>query len=455
MNEPLNSLKVKQLKQLATERGVSIPKSIIEKQELVIFVRKVLTDALRPRKKTNMNAEENLVALLQGCPDFEVRANESEPEPEDASRKRKRNQGERDEKPKKKARLEDETGKKQSKTKKANSNDDIDIDDADKAPETTSKDEIMESNDTYDDPREIFSDLTCSLCLNLFYEPATLLCGHTFCRECARRSFVYAMKCPMCRAVVYNTELKINTSLQAVCQKLFPKQYICGYQKSFAEPDTKTLSIFVFMPMLPKQLMHLHIFEPRYRLLITRSLESDLKFGIQTNRCNYGVEVLIDKYDLLPDGRSHVSVKAGRRYKILKDLPRPDGFKVSEVKFVSDVPCSEEDFNELKERSNSLVDEWLPFVRRRERNIDQIIRSLGAKPNEPEAFSFWIAAAINPLPSINLCRNIRDEALSFQNSLDRLRLCNETIEQSIMLMRRQEQRVHQMPQEPQQQQSFI
>ena len=31
---------------------------------------------------------------------------------------------------------------------------------------------------------EIEEDLTCSICLDLLYQPVTTNCGHTFCKEC-------------------------------------------------------------------------------------------------------------------------------------------------------------------------------------------------------------------------------------------------------------------------------
>ena len=46
-------------------------------------------------------------------------------------------------------------------------------------------------------------DLKCGICLELFLDPRSLPCLHTFCRECIQRSLneeKHSLKCPVCRA---------------------------------------------------------------------------------------------------------------------------------------------------------------------------------------------------------------------------------------------------------------
>ena len=49
----------------------------------------------------------------------------------------------------------------------------------------------------------IMDDLKCGVCLELFQDPRSLPCLHTFCRECIQRSLNdenHSLKCPVCRA---------------------------------------------------------------------------------------------------------------------------------------------------------------------------------------------------------------------------------------------------------------
>ena len=46
-------------------------------------------------------------------------------------------------------------------------------------------------------------ELKCGICLELFQDPRSLPCLHTFCRECIQRSLNetdHSLKCPVCRA---------------------------------------------------------------------------------------------------------------------------------------------------------------------------------------------------------------------------------------------------------------
>ena len=45
-------------------------------------------------------------------------------------------------------------------------------------------------------------ELKCGICLELFLDPRSLPCLHTFCRECIQRTMDdnRSLKCPFCRA---------------------------------------------------------------------------------------------------------------------------------------------------------------------------------------------------------------------------------------------------------------
>ncbi|XP_029910666.1 nuclear factor 7, brain-like [Myripristis murdjan] len=55
-------------------------------------------------------------------------------------------------------------------------------------------------------------DLTCSICLTIFTDPVSLLCGHSFCKECITISLSKKDQCPQCRTTVPIEEKYLPTS---------------------------------------------------------------------------------------------------------------------------------------------------------------------------------------------------------------------------------------------------
>uniref|UniRef100_A0A8C5MIM3 Uncharacterized protein n=1 Tax=Leptobrachium leishanense TaxID=445787 RepID=A0A8C5MIM3_9ANUR len=69
-------------------------------------------------------------------------------------------------------------------------------------------------------------ELTCSVCLNVYTNPVTLTCGHSFCRTCVGNT--RAQSCPECRAgITGQAELKRN-------------QRTCNLSKPFSSPPPRT-----------------------------------------------------------------------------------------------------------------------------------------------------------------------------------------------------------------------
>uniref|UniRef100_A0A667WZG7 Uncharacterized protein n=1 Tax=Myripristis murdjan TaxID=586833 RepID=A0A667WZG7_9TELE len=55
-------------------------------------------------------------------------------------------------------------------------------------------------------------DLTCSICLTIFTDPVSLLCGHSFCRKCITNSLSIKDQCPQCRTTVPKEEKYFPTT---------------------------------------------------------------------------------------------------------------------------------------------------------------------------------------------------------------------------------------------------
>ena len=112
------------------------------------------------------------------------------------------------------------------------------------------------------------------------HQPATLPCGHSFCRKCLRQCLVHDLRCPSCRVdVPYNaTDPAVNIALTEALQLLHPREAAerrAEEQDAPPAPDEGGLPsfpLFVLEPLLPHQVMHLHVFEPRYIRLVQRCL---------------------------------------------------------------------------------------------------------------------------------------------------------------------------------------
>ncbi|XP_030399608.1 E3 ubiquitin-protein ligase TRIM39-like isoform X2 [Gopherus evgoodei] len=72
---------------------------------------------------------------------------------------------------------------------------------------------------------EVQDEAICSICLGYLTEPATIACGHNFCRACLTQHCVEKgegtpLTCPQCRARFQKGEFRPNTQLNNIIQKV-------------------------------------------------------------------------------------------------------------------------------------------------------------------------------------------------------------------------------------------
>jgi len=99
--------------------------------------------------------------------------------------------------------------------------------------------------------------------------------------------------------------------------------------------------------LFPGALMPLHIFEPRYRLLIRRCIEQHRRFGIVLIRSGNEVGAGAEPYDVgteakivaespLPDGRSYIVTRGERRFAVESLIPDAEPYLVGQVRYLDE-----------------------------------------------------------------------------------------------------------------------
>lgn len=95
---------------------------------------------------------------------------------------------------------------------------------------------------------------------------------------------------------------------------------------------------------LPFASCPLHIYEPRYRLMLRRAIESGSKqFGMcmysemtPYHYTEYGCMLEIRNYQFTRDGRAVVATVGGKRFKVIRAYMK-DGYNVAQIEWVNDV----------------------------------------------------------------------------------------------------------------------
>ncbi|XP_010011981.1 PREDICTED: LON peptidase N-terminal domain and RING finger protein 1-like [Nestor notabilis] len=206
------------------------------------------------------------------------------------------------------------------------------------------------------------SDMECSLCIRMFFEPVTTPCGHTFCKECLERCLDHRPNCPLCKQSLreYLKAGNYNPTvlLQDIILATFPSELAERrdlHQAEMAELSnlTKNIPIFVCTMSFPGIACPLHVFEPRYRLMIRRCQETGTRrFGMciyehGKSFADYGCMLEIRQIELLADGRSLVDTIGRRRFRVLSRGHR-DGYNTADIEYLEDRKVAGEELQELQ-----------------------------------------------------------------------------------------------------------
>ncbi|KAM9740471.1 LON peptidase N-terminal domain and RING finger protein 3-like [Menidia menidia] len=220
------------------------------------------------------------------------------------------------------------------------------------------------------------TDLECSLCMRLFYEPVTTPCGHTFCLRCLERCLDHNPKCPLCKEELSEYLVQRQYSKTVLMEKLISK-YLPSellerqriHQEEMAELSNlnKNVPIFVCTMAFPTVPCPLHIFEPCYRLMIRRCMETGTNcFGMCLEDdlkgfADYGCLLEIRDVKFFSDGRSVVDTIGRRRFKVVQHSER-DGYNTADIEYLEDVTVEGVAQRELQSLHDTVYDQALVWV---------------------------------------------------------------------------------------------
>ncbi|KAK5017903.1 hypothetical protein LTR60_001728, partial [Cryomyces antarcticus] len=281
-------------------------------------------------------------------------------------------------------------------------------------------------------------ELECHVCYHLMLDPVTTFCGHTFCRKCLARVLDHSLYCPVCRRGLsippslqtQPSNKRLGELLVSICPELVAARAEAVELEERGAVGELDVPLFVCTLGFPSMPTFLHIFEPRYRLMIRRALENTGQFGILmynrhgapqgdlgvTQFMQYGTLLQILSVQMMPDGRSLIEACGVSRFKV-KAHGQLDGYTVGTIERVEDVSLAEEERLEAEETSlppaadndavgllnrlptRQLLILGVEFVSKMQANSapwlhQRILDAYGGPPNDPALFPYWFASIL-------------------------------------------------------------
>lgn len=106
------------------------------------------------------------------------------------------------------------------------------------------------------------------------------------------------------------------------------------------------IAVFICTLSFPSMPTFLHVFEPRYRLMIRRALEGDRTFGMVLGSAGgfrkVGTVLRIVNVEFFADGRSLLETVGTTRFRIV-DHGTLDGYVVAKIENINDISMAEEE----------------------------------------------------------------------------------------------------------------
>ncbi|KAG6068744.1 hypothetical protein E4U32_007609 [Claviceps aff. humidiphila group G2b] len=218
-------------------------------------------------------------------------------------------------------------------------------------------------------------EMDCQVCYAIFHDPFTTGCGHTFCRPCLHRTLDHSHRCPICRRTLATNPLlspqscPSNGTIVRLTETCWPQEKLAREEAAAAEIAARhqdlDMPLFVCTLAFPAMPTFLHIFEPRYRLMIRRALEGNKTFGMVLPKRphdrddqhfhSFGTLLRIIDAQFYPDGRSLVETVGLTRFRVVR-YGELDGYTVAKTERIDDVSLEEEEAIEAAEATGRAHD---------------------------------------------------------------------------------------------------
>ncbi|KAI0378737.1 hypothetical protein F5Y04DRAFT_272437 [Hypomontagnella monticulosa] len=216
------------------------------------------------------------------------------------------------------------------------------------------------------------TEMDCQVCYALFLDPVTTTCGHTFCRSCLHRVLDHSSLCPICRRTL-SIQAQVNRqsypSNDRLCKMIngFWADLVALRSQAYSLEQQANhrgfdIPLFVCTLSFPRMPTFLHIFEPRYRLMIRRAMEGDRTFGMVLHTTSHGPDepnflelgtlLRIVNIEFFPDGRSLLETVGISRFRVTRH-GWLDGYIVGNIEKIDDISVAEEEAIEASETARS------------------------------------------------------------------------------------------------------
>ena len=147
--------------------------------------------------------------------------------------------------------------------------------------------------------------------------------------------------------------------------------------------------------LFPQEVLPLHIFESRYRIMLKSVLETDSMFGVikwdsnTKSMANIGCCAQIIKHQTSDDGRSNIITLGQQRFQVL-EITRSTPYCSAMVSWINDEVV--ENFQELDILKESVTEALNDVVKLTGKLTNSQKNLPDRLPNNPMELSFWIGA---------------------------------------------------------------